>query len=214
MFVSRTQAGQQLAQKLKLVLQDFTGSEVIVLSIPRGGVVVGRELATALACQHDIIVTRKLQSSGDRELALGAVGSLKGSLYLNEKLLSDLHINHSYLEKEIARQQQEIDRRTSLYRQNQATLSLAGKTVIIADDGAATGATIIAAAREVWEQNPHQVLIAVPVLPLDTLQLLEKEVDAVYYLEVPQQFFAVGQFYQEFPQVSDEEVAEILCEKI
>ena len=210
MFADRIQAGRLLADKLTEDLTGVASNNILVLSIPRGGVVIGSELAKKLVCPHDIIVTKKLRAPDQEELAIGAVGETKGSLYLNKKLAERVGVDDDYLAQEIKNRQKEIKRREKIYRGNKKELSLERKTVIIVDDGAATGATMMAAAREIWNRNPRKVIIALPVCARDTLKKLEKEVDAVIVLEVPALFYAVGQFYQNFPQLSDVEVREIL----
>lgn len=211
MFEDREQAGSQLAGKLKAELGKITPEMVVVLSIPRGGVVVGVQVAQALGCRHDVIVTKKLRAPHEEELAIGAVGETKGSLYLDERLAADVRADKEYIEQEIENRQKEIKRREREYRQNNGAIDLKGKTVILVDDGAATGATMIAAAREVWNREPHKVVIALPVCALDTLPKLEEEADAVVVLDTPEMFYAVGQFFEEFPQIEDKEVIQLLA---
>ncbi len=210
MFIDRQDAGRKLAQKL--LLTDLGGelAEVVILGVARGGVVLAAEAAKILDCPLDILVTRKIGAPGNPELALGAVAKTKESCYLNEKLIEEIGVKENYLKEEIYKQQAEILRREKLYRQKKKPLELKDKTVVIIDDGAATGATLIAAAREVWRYQPKKVILALPVAPKDTLQKLAKEVDKIVVLETPTPFFSVAQFYQEFKQVSDEEVVKII----
>lgn len=210
MFTNRRQAGKQLAEKVQAELGPIASEKLVVLSIPRGGVVVGTEVARVLQCPHDIIVTKKLRAPHEEELAIGAVGETRGSLYLDERLAADVRADKEYIEEEIKNRQEEIKRREEEYRQRNGAIDLQDKTVILVDDGAATGATMIAAAREVWNREPHKVIIALPVCALDTLPKLEEEADAVVVLDTPEIFYAVGQFYEDFPQVSDEEVIKLL----
>jgi len=210
MFSNRVQAGQLMAVKLQRELVDAAPEDLLILSIPRGGVVVAKEIAKKLKCLHDVIVTKKLRAPNHEELAIGAVGETEGSLYLNKRLARDVGADDRYISQEIKDRREEIKRREKIYRGNKRELSLADKTVIIVDDGAATGATIIAAAREVWNNNPHKLIIGLPVCARDTLAKLEKEADMVIALETPEMFYAVGQFYQEFPQIEDEQVVRIL----
>jgi len=213
MFKDRSEAGRLLAKEIRNEFNGFNKLSVkdcVVLGIPRGGVVVAKEVADKIGCPLDVIVTKKLRAPMQSELAIGAVGETSGSLYINKRLNKELGIRNKYLEKEIGDRQREIKRREKLYRQGRKALDLEGKIVLIVDDGAATGATVIAAAREVWERQPKKVIIGLPVVAKDTLKKLEKEADAVVFLSAPEIFYAVGQFYREFEQTSDEKVIEIL----
>lgn len=208
MFEARQQAGKLLAEKLE---KEITSKDkVVILGIPRGGVVVAKEISRVFGCPLDVIAVKKLGAPGQPELAIGAIGRTRGSRYLDKKLVQDLGVDADYLAGEMIEKQREIKRRERLYRQEKKPLALKDKTIIIADDGAATGATMIAACREVWSQEPRKVIIALPVLAKDTLRKLEKEADEVIYLEAPALFYAVGQFYRQFPQNTDEEVIELL----
>lgn len=211
MFKNRQEAGEKLAEKLLQISSEELLKDFIVLAVPRGGVVAGSQIAKKLGCPLDIIVTRKIGAPGEKELAIGAVGETSGSAYLNKKIIGELYISDEYLQEEILLQKKEIKRREKLYRKDKPALSLEGKVVILADDGAATGATLIAAAREVWNNNPKKVIIVLPVAPPNTVGKLEKEVDEVVVLQTPKPFFSVGQFYEEFEQVSDEEVIKNLA---
>jgi putative phosphoribosyl transferase len=213
MFKNRMQAGQLLAQKLVVEVAQKK-NHFVVLGIPRGGVVVAKEVAKVLPCLLDVIVVKKISAPHQEELAIGAVGETEGSKYLDERLVQDLRVDEEYLGKEIEEKKKEIRRRESLFRQGKPALDLKDKTVIIVDDGAATGATVIAACREVWNQEAKGVIVALPVIARDTLKKLEKEADKVIFIEAPRMFFAVGQFYQEFSQVEDEEVIQLLASSV
>jgi len=208
MFTNRVQAGRLLGEKLETELGKAENR--IVLGIPRGGVVTAGTIAQILKCPLDVIITKKVNPPDRPELALGAVGETEGSEYLNQSIIRELKINSDYLKREIARKKGEIKRREEIFRAGRPPVSLENKEVIVVDDGAATGATMIAALREVWNNQPKKVIAALPVLAQDTLNKLETEADEVIYLQVPKLFFAVGQFYKNFPQVSDEKVREIL----
>ncbi|OGD53726.1 hypothetical protein A3J78_00700 [Candidatus Beckwithbacteria bacterium RBG_13_35_6] len=217
MFKTRIEAGRLLGKKL---IDELTNSQianfkdsVVVLGIPRGGVVVASQVARVLGCSLDVIVVKKLGAPYQSELAVGAVGETNGSQYLDDRLVKDLQIGKQYLDEEITRKKAEIKRREQLYRQGKPPLDLKDKLVIIVDDGAATGATIIAACREAWNNLPKKVIIGLPVIAKDTLEKLEEEADEVIYLDAPWDFYAVGQFYEDFPQVEDKEVVEILKSK-
>lgn len=205
-FENREEAGKKLASKLK----NFQSKKnLIVLAIPRGGLVVGKELSQALGCPLDIIVTKKIGAPGNPELAIGAVG-IMGEPVINEELAVRVGADEKYLQKEIANRQAEVKRRIKEYRGDKPSLKLRNKIVIITDDGVATGATMEAAVEVVRQQEPKKIIIAIPVIARDSLERLEEKADEVIYLDAPIMFFAVGQFYQQFGQVSDREVKEIL----
>lgn len=208
MFVNREKAGELLGEKITKELEDKSG--LVVLGIPRGGIITASAIAKILKCPLDVILVKKLSAPHQSELAIGAIGETEGSLYLNKGLIKDLNIGPDYIEKIKQLKYKEIKEKEKKYRQGRLALNLENKSIIIADDGAATGATVIAACREVWLSKPKKLIAALPVIAKDTLLLLEKEVDQVSYLKAPEIFYAVGQFYEEFKQVSDEEVIRLL----
>jgi len=208
-FQNRVEAGKQLATKL----QNYKGIEsLLVLSIPRGGVVVGRELAKALGCPLDVIITKKIPAPGSPELAIGAVGptSWRGEPVIDEELAAKVGTDESYMKYQIANIKNEIRRRERTFRGDKPPLNLKDKIVILTDDGIATGATMVAAVEIVRQQEPKKIIVAVPVIARDSLEKIAAFADEVVYLEAPELFFAVGQFYREFGQVSDETVIKIL----
>lgn len=202
MFKNRTEAGKKLAQEL----QEYQGKNCLVLAIPRGGVVVGREIADFLSGSLDVISVKKLGAPGNQELAIGAIGTEEGSLYKNEKLIRELGVEDDYLEKEMKEKRLEAERRERVFRGNRKEVEIKDKIVILVDDGAATGATLKAAIKEIWEGKPERVMVALPLASKELKIEVEKLVDEVVILETPEPFFAVGQGYEEFGQVSDEEV--------
>ena len=204
-FRDRKQAGKALAAALK----DLVREEVVVLAIPRGGVVVGSEVAESLGAALDVIITRKIGAPGEPEYALGAV-TQSGEVILDENAVDILHVSEEYLDKEAANQWEEVKDRTKRFRGERPFPSLKGKVVVIVDDGIATGNTVFAALRSVKVQGPKSVVVAVPVGPSETIAKLANEADKVVCLETPEPFFAIGQFYAEFPQVEDDEVRRIL----
>ena len=205
-FKNRQEAGKKLAEKLK----DFQDSQdLIVLAIPRGGLVIGKQLSLVLNCPLDILVTKKIGAPNNPELAIGAVGII-GEPVINEELTSRLGVGKGYLEKEITNRKAEVERRVREYRGNRSIIELKDKTIIITDDGVATGATMMAAIEIIRQQGPKKIVVAIPVISRDSMLKLEEQADEVVYLEAPLMFFAVGQFYQEFDQVSDKEVKELL----
>jgi predicted phosphoribosyltransferase len=206
-FRDREQAGKKLAAALKVA----QGEDVIVLAIPRGGVVVGSEVARALGATLDVIITRKIGAPGEPEYALGAV-TQTGETIIDEDAVEMLHISAEYLKREAANQWEEVKDRIRRFRGDRPFPSLKGKVVVIVDDGIATGNTVIAALRSVKAQLPKLVILAVPVAPAETVAKLAGEADEVVCLETPEPFFAIGQFYSDFRQVEDDEVKHILEE--
>lgn len=205
-FQDRREAGRRLAEKLK----HCRGREnLLLLALPRGGVPVGWEVARELGCPLDILLVRKIGCPGNPELAAGAV-SETGALAVNEDVLRTYGISREYFDQETARQQEEIRRRMELYRKGENLPSLAGKTVILVDDGVATGATLKAAIATLRQERLDRLIAALPVAPPETAREIEKMVDEWICLETPAWFAAVGAFYRDFTQVSDAEVAELL----
>lgn len=204
-FRDRTQAGQLLAKRL----ERYAGTNALVLALPRGGVPVGAEIARALSADLDIVIPRKIPAPGDPELAIGAVSS--HGVLLNEDLVRNLSVSSEYIREAVAKEKAEIERRSRLYRGAEPAPTIEGRTVIIVDDGVATGYTMLAALRGARSQDPKRLVAAVPVAPPDSVPTLEAEADEVVVLSTPVLFFAVGQFYEDFSQVSDEEVQDILA---
>jgi len=204
-FRDREQAGRALAAAMK----ELTGDEVVVLAIPRGGAVVGSEVARGLGAQLDVIVTRKIGAPGEPEYALGAV-TQTGEVILDETAVEVLRVPEEYLDREAARQWDEVKDRMRRFRGARPLPSLKGKVVVLVDDGIATGSTMFAALKYVKMQAPKSLVVAIPVGPTETIAKLAPEVDRVVCLETPEPFFAIGQFYSDFKQVEDDEVRRIL----
>ncbi len=204
-FRDRHDAGKQLAGKL----MRFKGENPIILAIPRGGVVVAREIAIAMGSELNLIIPRKIGAPYNPELAIGAVTE-DGSTILNQDLVSYLNVPEKYIESEKRKQIEEIRRRIEKYRVKE--LNLKGRTVILVDDGIATGSTMFAAIKSVKNQKAEKIIIAVPVAPPETIDKMEREVDEVVCLYAPRYFGAVGEFYQYFDQTTDEEVIDIIEE--
>lgn len=207
-FSSRVEAGRMLAA----ALSSYKGKDVVVLGIPRGGLPVAREVADALQAPLDIVVVRKLGAPGQPELGIGAVvdGDHPRAIF-NQEVIESLGVGDDYINREIERQLKEIKRREIAYRGGEPPVALAGKTVIVVDDGIATGSSVRAALRGVRRAKPRQVMLAVPVAPAETLEALRHDADKIVGLETPQDFYAVGQFYRDFHQVSDDEIKRILA---
>jgi putative phosphoribosyl transferase len=203
-FMDRREAGGRLAQ----ALAHLAGDDVVVLAIPRGGVVVAGAVAQALDAPLDIVVPRKVGAPGNPELGLGAVAP--GVRVLDERLIGDLRVPSDYIEREIAAQEREIERRQRAYRGGRPPLAVEGKVAIVVDDGVATGGTAVAAARWARQAGAQRVVLAVPVAPAQALRTLGREVDELVVLATPDPFYAVGQWYSDFRQVSDHEVVELL----
>jgi predicted phosphoribosyltransferase len=207
MFRDREDAGRRLAAELKgRILWD-----PLVLAIPRGGVVVGAVLARELDADLDVVLARKLRAPNHPELALGAV-SEAGAVYLNHRGEGLAGRLEHYLAEERRHQFAEIARRKELFRAVRPPAPVAGRSVIVTDDGIATGATMMAALKVVRAQHPHEVIVAVPVASPDRLEEVRGWCDETVCLLTPQWFWAVGQFYENFSQVEDEEVVKLLRE--
>jgi len=209
MFADRAEAGQRLAAAL--IEYADASAPPIVLGIPRGGVIVARQVADALHAPLDVILTHKLGAPGNPELAIGAVAE-DGTLLLDELLLHQLWLPRGYLDQEIERQRAEMQRRAEVYRRGRARVDVSDRTVIVIDDGVATGSTLIAALRSVRRQGAAKIVAAVPVGPRETARRLRLEADDVVMLEAPFDFMAVGQFYHHFEQVTDDEVRAALAQ--
>jgi predicted phosphoribosyltransferase len=205
-FFDRQDAGRQLGRELsRLAGRD----DVIVLGLPRGGVPVAYEVAEALRAPLDVFVVRKLGVPGQEELAMGALAP-GGVRVLNRDVVQLLGIDEGTIDLVTQREQEELARREQLYRGNRPPLTVEGKTVILIDDGLATGSTMRAAAAALRQQKPAKLIVAVPVAARATCRQLATEVDEVVCLQTPEAFYAVGQWYADFGQTSDEEVRELL----
>lgn len=200
MFEDRAEAGRRLAE----ALAHLEGENAVVLSIPRGGVEVGAEVARALGWPLDIVIPRKVRAPGNQELGLGAVAP--GVRVLDERMVRSLGVSPEYLEREIAFEEEEIRRRSEAYRAGRGPFDLREKVAVIVDDGVATGGTAMAALRWARAQGASRVILAVPVAPVEAVANLAKEADEVVCLATPEPFYAVGQWYARFPQTSDQEV--------
>lgn len=207
MFVNREDAAHQLAQRLK-------GRELhdpLVLAIPRGGVVTGAELARELGAELDVVLSRKLRAPGQPELAIGAVTE-DGRVYLNRFAQEVLDLTDEYLAEERDHQLAEIARRQRLFRGVRPKAPVAGRSVIVTDDGIATGSTMIAALQVVKAQQPRELIVAVPVASPERLEEVRRWCDDVVCLLSTEDFWAIGQFYEDFTQVEDEQVLALLRE--
>lgn len=206
-FEDRHHAALELIEALK----PLNLKSPIVLALPRGGMALSKPVADFYGVKSDVLLVRKLGAPFNHELALGAV--VEGNPPLttfNRELIRVLKIDKSYLDQETAKQIEEIERRKKLFRNGKSRDSVAGKTVVVVDDGVATGASVRAALQSVRAEKPARLILAVPVAPSDMVQELEHEVDTLICLKTPEDFVAVGQFYRDFRQVTDEEVQKLL----
>lgn len=205
-FEDRRDAGRRLADKLKPYANQ---PDVIVLALPRGGVPVAFEVATALGVPMDVFIVRKIGVPGHPELAMGAIAS-GGSYHLNEDIIRQLYIPKAAIESVIEKETEELKRREGLYRLGREPLELKNRRVILIDDGLATGASMLAAIHAVREMNPKELIVAIPVIAASSISDIEPKVDRLVYVLSPYQFYAVGEWYAEFGQTTDEEVKELL----
>ncbi len=204
-FKNRTEAGKELAIALSKYREL---DDIVVLGLVRGGVVIGCEIAVELSLPFDVIVARKLGAPFNPELGIGAIAG--DVSYYNQALIDDLEVSKDYLKQETKDKQEEAEKRSSLYRGKFPPVNLKGQTVIIADDGIATGVTMHAAIRYIRKQKPAKIILAVPVGVPQTIRKLEKEVEEVICLHLPISMMAVGQFYVDFGQVTDQEVIALM----
>ncbi len=206
-FLNRKDAGEKLSR----ALMKYKSENVVVLGIPRGGVVVAAEVAEGLDAPLDVIIPRKIGAPHNPEVAIGAV-SQDGTVIKDEAMVQLLGISDSQIQVLAERVSGEITRRVNIYRSGRPGLELKDKTVIVVDDGMATGFTVQAALKSVRNANPRRLVLAVPVAPADTVEMLQEQVDELVCLHTPELFYAVGQFYLDFDQTSDQEVMNLLAE--
>ena len=206
MFKNREEAGELLAQEL---IQFRKDPSAILLALPRGGVAVAYQLSLALHLALDVLITRKIGAPGNPEYALGAV-SETGAVYWNREALLGLSLTERQLSAAVQAQQKEVTRRVALYRQGRPFPDLNDRTVILVDDGLATGATFFASVATARQGNPRRVIGAIPVGPRSTVEEARKLVDQLIVLRIPDPFYVVGNFYRDFEQVEDREVLQYL----
>jgi predicted phosphoribosyltransferase len=207
-FLDRREAGRLLAGELA----EWRGQQAVVLGIPRGGVIVARELARALDADLDVVLAHKLRTPGHEELAMGSVAE-DGKVFLSKVLVQEMGIDSDYIQQEKKIQLAEISRRIKLIRRLRPKVPVAGRIAIVTDDGIATGATTQAALWAVRQEHPEKLIAAIPVGPPDRVRKLAEDVDEMLCLRAPPSFAAVGQFYELFEPVEDEEMLEILKEE-
>ena len=216
---NRESAGNILAGTLKDILNKVSGSDLIVVGLPRGGFIMAEIIARKLSCNLDMIISKRLRAPHNEEIAIGAVTE-DGTTYLNNTLIEELKISKEYIDQELSYQLQEIKRLTDMYYRGKKTLldekcvTVNDITIVIVDDGAATGSTIIATSRSLRKKyNPKCIIVAVTVSPRSTADLLKREgIDHVEVITSPSDnnFRAIEQFYQNFDQVSENEILDIV----
>ncbi len=209
-FADRHEAGKRMAPRLRLLAGR---PEVIVVGLPRGGVLVGEEVARELHAPLDVLVVRKLGLPGDEELAFGAIGG-RGVRVLNRAVVDDFEVPASIIDRVAAKEQRELARREAVYREGRRPLELRGRTVILVDDGVATGSSMRAAIAIAREARPGRLVVAVPVIAREAYFELRGKVDELVALHIPKEFSAVGAFYADFRPVTDEEVCEALAHAV
>ncbi|NOK18606.1 phosphoribosyltransferase [Corallococcus carmarthensis] len=207
-FQNRVDAGRALGQRLHVLLGG--GGDLVVLALPRGGVPVGFEVARMLGGPLDVFAVRKLGTPGHEELAMGAIAT-GGVAVLNAGVVRRLGIPEAAIAAAVEREARELARRDQLFRDGRPPARVEGRTVILVDDGLATGSTMRAALRALRQQGPARIVVGVPVGAPETCASLQGEADAVVCLYTPEPFFAVGQWYEDFTQTTDDEVRELLA---
>jgi predicted phosphoribosyltransferase len=213
-FKDREHAAELLISKLNNEIKDEIAKDVVVFGIPRGGVILAYTIYKNRSANYfDIVIPRKLGAPNNKELGIGAIMD-KDIVYLNEYVVKALRVSQDYIETEKESQLQEISRRSLLYRPKQNEYNIQNKTIILVDDGAATGATLVVSARWIRKMNPKRIIIAIPVAPKETVELLKNEVDQVVTILIPptSNFTSVAQFYDNFEEITDDKVVKIMKE--
>lgn len=205
LFKDRVEAGRMLAERLKA----YRSPDTVVLALPRGGVPVAFELVEALGAKLDVLPVRKLGVPGQPELAMGAIAPA-GAQFVDRDIIRSAHVSQAQFESVLAQQTEELARQEALYHGDTPALAVESKTVIVVDDGMATGATMQAAVHALRERHPARVIVAVPVAPAGVRAAFEDVVDEFVCVAQPTFFFSVGQYYDEFAQTSDGEVLDLL----
>ncbi len=205
-YRDRVEAGQILARHVLPMLSD---SQPLILALPRGGVPVGFEVARALHADLDVFLVRKLGLPGHEELAIGAIAS-GGMRVLNRELIEELHVAEGLISRITAVEEEELKRREHLYRQDRPPIAVRDRTVVLVDDGLATGASMMAGVRALRAQNPRRIVVAVPVAAPETCEQFRSEADEIICPATPEPFGAVGAWYDDFSQITDNQVRKLL----
>jgi predicted phosphoribosyltransferase len=213
-FKDREHAAELLISKLKNELKDEIPKEIALFGVPRGGVILAYTIhKNKIGNFYDIVIPRKLGAPNNKELGIGAIMD-NDTVYLNEYVVKALRVPEDYIEAEKLSQVREIERRALLYRPKQEEYNIENKTIILVDDGAATGATLVVSARWIRKRKPKKIIIAIPVAPNETVELLKNEVDGVVTILIPptSNFTSVAQFYDNFEEITDDKVVKIMNE--
>ncbi|MFC1626898.1 phosphoribosyltransferase [Patescibacteria group bacterium] len=205
MFVDRKDAGEKLASRMNV----SPNEQIVVIGLARGGIVIAKAIGDRLSCPFDILVVKKLTLPIEPELAIGAVAPDSVSV-VNHRLAQQLGADSSQIQEQISDKSKDINRQENVYRKARSYIKVKRKTVIIADDGAATGATMEVSIKWMKKKSARKIIVAIPVAPKDVVEQFKKMVDDVVVLETPEDFQAVGQFYTDFKQVEDEEVVRVM----
>jgi putative phosphoribosyl transferase len=205
-FQDRAEAGRRLACELSAYANT---PGVVVLALPRGGVPIGFEVACALDAPLDVLVVRKVGVPSNKELAMGAVAR-EGVVVLDQMLIERLALPPEVVERAVKQAEQELDRREAVYRDHHARADVQGRTVIVVDDGMATGSSMLAALKLLRKMGPARLVVAIPVSSATAFDLIRAEADQLVCLEEIEPFYSVGEWYQDFPQINDAEVASLL----
>lgn len=205
-FKDRIDAGKQLADKLDKFKDN---KDLVLLALPRGGIILAYEVAKKINAPIDIVVPRKIGSPENEEFAIGAITETGQGIF-DDDIIKSYGISKEYIDQKVEEEKKEAERRLKVYRGDKEAIALKDKIVILVDDGIATGNTIFAAIKSVKSKSPKKIIVAVPVLPPDTIGPVEKVVDELIYIDAPVIFGAIGKFYEVFGQTRDEEVVEIM----
>jgi putative phosphoribosyl transferase len=205
-FKDRIDAGKQLADKLGKFKDN---KDVVLLALPRGGIILAYEVAKKINAPIDIVVPRKIGAPDNEEFAIGAITETGEGIF-DDDIINSYGISKEYIDQKVEEEKKEAERRLKVYRGKNKAIALKNKIVILIDDGIATGNTIFAAIKSVKSKKPKKIIVAVPILPPDTIGPVEKVVDELIYIDAPVIFGAIGKFYKVFGQTRDKEVVEIM----
>jgi putative phosphoribosyl transferase len=209
MFKNRLEAGEKLAQKLKIELPEEVFKSAVYLMIPKGGIVVGSEIKKLLGIQLDYLITKKIPAPGNEEIVIGAVAE-GGVVVWEEDVCKRLGVPLEYRQEIVKVKVNELERKEDFFRENKPLPDIKDKTIVIVDDGVATGSTIKAAIDVVRSFSPKEVIVAVPIIAREVLGEIKQKADKVIFLETPELFLSLSQFYQDFRVWTDEEIKKIL----